>query len=59
MIIDCHGHFTTEPEHMRQWRQNQLKLVEDRSFKPTRAHLEISDDDIREGIENNQLRLQG
>ena len=59
MIIDCHGHFTTEPEHMRQWRQNQLKLVEDGSFKPTRAQLEITDDDIREGIENNQLKLQG
>ena len=58
MIIDCHGPFTTEPAHMRQWRQNQLKLVEDGSFKPTRAQLEITDADIREGIENNQLKLQ-
>jgi 4-oxalmesaconate hydratase len=58
MIIDCHGHYTTEPEKMRQWRQDQLNQAENDDFKPTRALLKISDDDIREGIENNQLKLQ-
>ena len=58
MIIDCHGHYTTEPEKMRQWRKDQLKLVENGDFKLTRALLEIRDDDIRDGIENNQLKLQ-
>jgi 4-oxalmesaconate hydratase len=58
MIIDCHGHYTTEPEKMRQWRKDQLEMVENGDFKPTRASLEIHDDDIRDGIENNQLRLQ-
>ena len=58
MIIDCHGHYTTEPEKMRQWRKDQLEMVENGDFKPTRALLEIHDDDIRDGIENNQLRLQ-
>jgi len=58
MIIDCHGHYTTEPEKMRQWRKDQLEMVENGDFKPTRALLEIHDDDIRDGIENNQLKLQ-
>ena len=58
MIIDCHGHYTTEPENMRQWRQDQLKLVEDGPFKPSRDKLNISDDEIREGVGNNQLKLQ-
>ena len=58
MIIDCHGHYTTEPKKMRQWRQNQLKLAENGDFKPTRALLDIDDADIRDGIENNQLKLQ-
>lgn len=58
MIIDCHGHYTTEPSSMGAWRQRQLKLVEDGDFRPTRAELSISDDEIREGIEKNQRRLQ-
>ena len=58
MIIDCHGHYTTEPKKMRQWRQNQLKLAENGDFKPTRALLDIDDADIRDGIENNQLKLK-
>ena len=58
MIIDCHGHYTTEPEKMRQWRLNQLELVTNGDFKPTRAMLSIDDADIRDGIENNQLKLQ-
>ena len=58
MIIDCHGHYTTEPPKMKEWRENQLKAVEDGDFKPTRALLEIHDDDIREGIEGNQRKLQ-
>jgi 4-oxalmesaconate hydratase len=58
MIIDCHGHYTTEPKSMRDWRERQLEIVEEGSFRPTRALLRISDDEIREGIDNNQRRLQ-
>ena len=47
MIIDCHGHYTTEPTAQMDWRQTQLKLVETGGFKPTRALLDISDDAIR------------
>ena len=56
MIIDCHGHYTTEPTAQIDWRRAQLKLVEAGDFKPTRALLDISDDAIREGINDNQLK---
>ena len=59
MIIDCHGHYTTEPVKMHEWRQAQLVKVENGGkFSPTRAMLEISDDDMREGLENNQIKQQ-
>ena len=58
MIIDCHGHYTTEPAKMRDWRDRQLKLVQEGDFRPTRLELEISDDEIREGIKSNQRKLQ-
>jgi 4-oxalmesaconate hydratase len=58
MIIDCHGHYTTEPSQFIEWRQAQLQLIEEGGFKPTRENLIISDDKIRESIENNQRRLQ-
>ena len=43
MIIDCHGHYTTEPKQFSEWRQNQLKLVEEGDFRETRDNLNISD----------------
>jgi len=58
MIIDCHGHYTTEPPQMKAWRERQLTLVAEGSFRHTRADLEIKDDDIREGIDTNQRKLQ-
>ena len=58
MIIDCHGHYTTEPNQFVEWRQKQLKLVEESDFRPTRNELEISDEEIKESIAQNQRRLQ-
>ena len=59
MIIDCHGHYTTAPAKMRDWRQAQLAQVEDGGkFNPTRSQLEIADDEMRELLEENQIKLQ-
>ena len=58
MIIDCHGHYTTEPSQFIEWRKAQLKQVEEDEFRPTRNKLSISDDEIRDRIEKNQRRLQ-
>jgi 4-oxalmesaconate hydratase len=52
MIIDCHGHYTTAPESHFKWRTNQIANGDDEASYP-----EISDDEIRESIESNQLKL--
>ena len=58
MIIDCHGHYTTEPKDLGRFRQEQIAAVKDRSKMPSRASLKISDDEIREGLEGAQLKFQ-
>jgi 4-oxalmesaconate hydratase len=58
MIIDCHGHYTTEPKALHDFRALQVAAVRDGTQLPSRASLEISDDDIRAGIEGAQLKMQ-
>ncbi|MBI1758816.1 MAG: amidohydrolase [Actinobacteria bacterium] len=55
MIIDCHGHYTTAPAPHNGWREQQLAAF--LSGRPTPDYPDVSDDEIRESIENNQLRL--
>ena len=55
MIIDCHGHYTTEPSQFIEWREAQLRLVEEGSYSPTRDDLTISNEEIRESIEEDVL----
>ena len=57
LIIDCHGHYTTAPEALQKFRQQQLEQLRNPdALLPQLAR--ISDDEIRESIENNQLKLQ-
>ena len=58
MIIDCHGHFTTVPKRFRDWRQKQVDAADDPANAPNPDEARLSDDEIREGIESGQLRLQ-
>lgn len=55
MIIDCHGHYTTAPEPHQVFREAQLLAFKNGAPLPELPH--ISDDRIRESIEQNQLRL--
>lgn len=55
MIIDCHGHYTTEPAPMMEYRKAQIAHFDDPS-NPAPVMKEISDDQIRESVENNQLK---
>jgi len=56
MIIDCHGHYTTSPAAHNQWRdQQKANFKTGGDIDP--AYPDISDDQIRETIEQNQLRL--
>ncbi|HEY0826352.1 MAG TPA: amidohydrolase family protein [Ramlibacter sp.] len=57
LIIDCHGHYTTAPKQLEEWRNRQIAGIKDPALMPKVSDLKISDDDIRESIVNNQLRL--
>jgi 4-oxalmesaconate hydratase len=57
VIIDIHGHYTTAPKALEAWRKRQILGIDSAAQMPKAAELEISDDDIRATIEDNQLRL--
>jgi 4-oxalmesaconate hydratase len=57
MIIDCHGHYTTAPEPHNRFRDAQLAQFKQPAL-PRPSRPTVSDDEIRESIETNQLRLQ-
>ncbi|MFJ3823616.1 amidohydrolase family protein [Streptomyces nodosus] len=56
MIIDVHGHYTTAPRPHQAFRDAQLARLTDPSLPPP-APAAISDDAIRESVQNNQLKL--
>ncbi|MFD1384546.1 amidohydrolase family protein [Rhodanobacter aciditrophus] len=59
MIIDCHGHYTTTPPGVGAYRDKQKELVaKDPTAKGEKGMVHVTDDEIRESIINNQLRLQ-
>ena len=58
MIIDCHGHYTTEPKDLLRWRKQQVDNVKDPAKQPPKSSLKVSDDEIRESLEGAQLKLQ-
>jgi len=53
MIIDVHGHYTTAPPDLRAWRQEQKD-----ANAPISRKVNISDDEIVDTIEKNQLKFQ-
>jgi len=57
MIIDIHGHYTTAPKALERWRNRQIEGTRDPAQMPRASELRISDDELRETIESNQLRL--
>jgi 4-oxalmesaconate hydratase len=57
LIIDCHGHYTTAPPGLEAFREAQLARLRNPSL-PAPSDPIISDDEIRDSIENHQLKLQ-
>jgi 4-oxalmesaconate hydratase len=55
VIIDCHGHFTTTPAAHTDFRKAQLARLADPGL-PEPVLVPASDDEIREAVEENQLR---
>jgi len=56
VIIDVHGHYTTAPKALETWRARQIAGITNPAETPRVSDLRISDDDIRETIEANQLK---
>ena len=55
LIIDCHGHYTVLPKGHDAWREEQKAAYKAGTTPP--RYPEISDAEIRETIEANQLKL--
>jgi 4-oxalmesaconate hydratase len=53
MIVDCHGHYTTAPPALWDWRKRQVAGKGGPLEEPV-----ISDDEIRASLEGAQLKLQ-
>lgn len=59
MIIDCHGHYTTAPPELGEYRERQkAELARDPDIKGAKGKITISDDQLRESLEGSQLKLQ-
>lgn len=59
MIIDCHGHYTTAPDELGEYRQMQQRELDKDPMAPGRKGLvDISDQQICDSLEPNQLKMQ-
>lgn len=59
MIVDCHGHYTTAPPQLGAYRDGQRSaLALDPGHVGERGTVDIGDDELRDSLEPNQLRLQ-
>lgn len=56
MIIDCHGHYTTAPPALQEFRNAQLARLADPSL-PVPELADVSDEALRASVEDNQLRI--
>jgi 4-oxalmesaconate hydratase len=56
VIIDIHGHYTTAPQALQDFRDAQLVALADPT-RPVPEIAQISDDALRESVEGNQLRI--
>lgn len=58
MYIDCHTHFTTVPEALKQWRDRQIDEFEQHGRHLSPDGLEIPDEDLSRALSEGQLALQ-
>jgi 4-oxalmesaconate hydratase len=58
MIIDCHGHYTTAPKELADFRKLQLDAVAGKGPRPASSALKISDEQLRASVEGAQLKMQ-
>ena len=57
MIIDCHGHYTTAPKQLNDWRDAQKAALKDPSRPRLKGTVTVSDDELRASVQP-QLNFQ-
>jgi 4-oxalmesaconate hydratase len=57
VVIDSHGHYTTEPKEIGVFREAQIAALRGGAPKPSLASVKISDDQLRESVQP-QLKFQ-
>ena len=59
MIIDCHGHYTTEPAELGAYRDSQkTELEQDPLTGGSKGVVDISDQQLRDSVEGAQIKIQ-
>ncbi|GAA6120796.1 amidohydrolase family protein [Acidovorax sp. FG27] len=58
MIIDCHGHYTTAPKALNDYRARQVALLAEPGAPALSPDVRISDDEIRASLEPHQIATQ-
>src|SRR5262249_60174703 len=56
-VIDCHGHYTTAPKPLEEFRKRQIAALKDPAQAPTRDMLRFNDDEMRASVQS-QLKFQ-
>src|ERR1700719_4320969 len=56
-VIDCHGHYTTAPKPLDEYRKRQIAALKDPAQTPGRDMLKFSDDEMRASVAS-QLKFQ-
>jgi 4-oxalmesaconate hydratase len=56
-VIDCHGHYTTEPKDFIDFRQRQIAAFRNKTPLPDPTSLKLTDDQLRESVQP-QLKFQ-
>jgi 4-oxalmesaconate hydratase len=50
-VIDCHGHYTTEPNALGEYRKAQIAALSDPTKSPPPSSLKTSDDQLRDSVQ--------
>jgi 4-oxalmesaconate hydratase len=58
MVIDCHGHYTTAPKQLNEFRETQTASLGDLARRRALTMAPVGDDEIRQSIEGAQLKFQ-
>jgi 4-oxalmesaconate hydratase len=56
MVIDCHGHYTSEPSALLEFRKQQIEVLDEPLRMP--SSLQLNHEEVQEKLERAQLKFQ-